>query len=246
MLISLLRSSPQLLQKFAAAVPFTRVCLLLLGDRPSSTVATEVLKLVCISIDSSQTFVRKFELVSGWVILKNVLPYAWSEDVHQVAFDILLDYKGDDKTIVRCPHIIPAIITSLHRGLQYSATDLPAIFDTLSVEGWSVPTSSFLCVKQFGVGSTPPKVAGADSEVLLEALIQLQSTSPSFKQIFKSTQVTQQFIDTHLAFVSAVKSLPEISQRVTSLMDKMCHFAIALALDPSVSEAQQAEVIRLL
>jgi len=98
----------------------------------------EVLKLVRTSIDSSQTFVRKFELVSGWVILKNVIPYAWSEDVRQVVFDILLDHKGNDKTIVRCPNIIPAIIASLHRGLQYSATDLPGIIDTLSVEGWSV------------------------------------------------------------------------------------------------------------
>jgi hypothetical protein len=143
MLVSLLSSSPQLLQKFAAAVPFTRICLLLLGDRPSPTVATEVLKLVRISIDSSQTFVRKFELVSGWVILKNVIPYAWSKDVHQVAFDIFLDYKGDDKTIVRCPNILPAIIASLHRGLQYSTTDLPAMIDTLPVEGWSVPIFGF-------------------------------------------------------------------------------------------------------
>lgn len=141
MLVSLLSSSPQLLQKFATVVPFARICLLLLGDRPSPTVATEVLKLVRASLDSSPTFVRKFELVSGWVILKNVLPYAWSRDVHQVAFDILLDYRGDDKTIVRCPNIIPAIIASLHCGLQYSATDLPAMFDTLSMEGWSVLVS---------------------------------------------------------------------------------------------------------
>lgn len=143
MLVSLLSSSTQLLQKFAAAVPFTRICLLLLGDRPSPSVATEVLKLVRTSIDSSQTFVRKFELVSGWVILKNVLPYAWSMDVHQVAFDILLDHKGDDKTIVRCPNIISAIIASLHRCLQYSATDLSATLDTLSVEGWSAPVLDF-------------------------------------------------------------------------------------------------------
>lgn len=143
MLVSLLSSSPQLLQKFAAAVPFTRICLLLLGDRPSPTVATEVLKLVRASIDSSQTFVRKFELVSGWVILKNVLPYAWSKDVHQVAFDILLDYRGEAKTIVRCPNIIPAIIASLHRGLQHSTTDLPAIFDTLPVEGGRVLAFTF-------------------------------------------------------------------------------------------------------
>ena len=67
-----------------------------------------------------------------------------------------------------------------------------------------------------------------DLEDLLEAIIQLHSTSPSFKNIFKSTQVTQQFIDAHSAFASVVKSLPEISQRVTSLMDKMCHLAIAL------------------
>ena len=103
----------------------------------------------------------------------------------------------------------------------------------------------FPCVKQLDVGSTPPTVAGPDLEALLEALIQLHSASPSFKQIFKSTQVTQQLIDIHLAFTSTVKSLPEISQRVASLMDKMCHFAIALALDPLVSETQQAEVIRL-
>lgn len=138
MLVSLLCSSPPLLQKFAAAVPFTRICLLLLGDRPSPTVATEVLKLVRVSIDTSQTFVRKFELVSGWVILKNVIPFAWNKDVHQVVFDILLDHKGDDKAIVRCPNIVPAIIASLHRGLQYSATDLPVILETLSVEGWDV------------------------------------------------------------------------------------------------------------
>ena len=134
MLVSLLCSSPQLLQKFAAAVPFTRICLLLLGDRPSPTVATEILKLICISIDVSQTFVRKFELVSGWTILKNVIPCAWNKDVHQAAFDILLDHKGDDKIIVRCPNIISTIIASLHRGLQYSATDLPV----LSVEGWNI------------------------------------------------------------------------------------------------------------
>ena len=89
-------------------------------------------------------------------------------------------------------------------------------------------------------------VAGEDLKALLEALIQLHPSSPSFRQIFKSTQVTQQFVGTHLAFASAVRSLPEISQRVTSLMDKMCHFAIALALDPSVSQTQQAEVIYVL
>ena len=85
-------------------------------------------------------------------------------------------------------------------------------------------------------------VTGEYSEALLETLIQLHPISPSFRQIFKSSQVTQQFIDTHLAFASAVRSLPEISQRVTSLMDKMCHFAVALALDPSASQTQKEEV----
>jgi len=106
------------------------------------------------------------------------------------------------------------------------------------------PSLSFLYVNHLGAGSTSSAVMEADLELLLEALIQLHSTSPSFKQVFKSTQITSQFIDTHLAFASAVRSLPEISQRVTSLMDKMCHFTIALALDPSVPETQQAEVIR--
>lgn len=144
MLVSLLCSSPPLLQKFAAAVPFTRICLLLLGDRPSPTVATEILKLVRVSIDASQTFVRKFELVNGWTILKNVIPYAWSKEVHQAAFDILLDYKGNDKTIVRCPNIVPAVIASLHYGLQHSVTDLPVMSNTLSVEGRNITAS--VCV----------------------------------------------------------------------------------------------------
>ena len=107
------------------------------------------------------------------------------------------------------------------------------------------PFSPFLSVDFFCVGSASTTVGEADLEALLEALIQLHSTSPSFKQIFKSTQVTQQLINTHSAFTSTVRSLPEISQRVISLMDKMSHFAIALALDPSVSETQQAEVIGL-
>lgn len=96
----------------------------------------------------------------------------------------------------------------------------------------------------FAVASTPPTIAGEDLEDLLGAIIQLHSTSPTFKQLFKSAQVTQQFIDTHSAFASAVKSLSEISQRVTGLVDKMCHLAIALALDPLVSEPLQAEVIK--
>lgn len=103
--------------------------------------------------------------------------------------------------------------------------------------------SSFSRIERFFVGSPIPSTEGEDLEVLLETIIQLHSTSPSFKQIFKSTQVTQQFIDTHLAFASAVRSLPEISQKVTSLMDKMSHLAIALALDPSVPESLQPEVI---
>jgi hypothetical protein len=51
--------------KFVAALPLIRICLLLLGDRPSPLVATQLLRLIGISIDTSSSFSRKFELVGG-------------------------------------------------------------------------------------------------------------------------------------------------------------------------------------
>ena len=124
MLVSILSDSRECFTRFAAALPLTRICLLLIGHRSSSTVATEILKLLDISLNTSRSFSRKFELVSGWTILKSVLPYAWDSNVHAVAFRILLGGQGSRAQspggvpVVVCPSIMPAILASLNKELQ--------------------------------------------------------------------------------------------------------------------------------
>ena len=116
--------------KFAAALPLTRILLLLLGDRPSSVVATHVLSLINISVNLSSSFIRKFELISGWSVLKTVLPYCWDASVSRASIDILLgrciyiqsSNSHDSKTVV-CPNIVPAIISAMHSGLNVVANN---------------------------------------------------------------------------------------------------------------------------
>jgi hypothetical protein len=86
------------------------------------------------------------------------------------------------------------------------------------------------------------QISKEDIEALLEELIQLHPNSPTFRQIFKSTQTTEMFLDAYKSFTTGVKSLTEIGQSTIALMDKVSHFALALALDSSVATAQQQEV----
>lgn len=112
--------------KFAAALPLTRICLLFLGEHPSSIVATQVLLLIGSSLRLSSAFGRKFELVNGWTTLQTVVPSAWDPAVHEAAFDILLGRSSSttEKSATRsetltiaCSHIFPVILAALHRGL---------------------------------------------------------------------------------------------------------------------------------
>ena len=119
-------SSPSKLEKFITVLPLSRICLLLLGDRPSSVVASQVLLIIGFALSHSSSFNRKFELVSGWTVLRGTLPDAWDPSVHVAAFDVLLGRGGlsvhhspraSDPSKVSCPYIFPAIIASLDRGL---------------------------------------------------------------------------------------------------------------------------------
>jgi hypothetical protein len=110
--------------KFAAALPLTRILLLLLGDRPSPIVASHILSLIGISNSFSSSFTRKFELISGWSVLKAVLPYCWDSSVSRASVDILLgrcsyvqNSNVQDSNIVVCPNIVPAIISAMHTGV---------------------------------------------------------------------------------------------------------------------------------
>lgn len=125
--------------KFTAILPMTRILLLLLGERPSSYIAVQVLTLIAISIKVSSSFSRKFELVSGWSVLKTILPTAWDLSVNKAAFDLLLgrvdgnlaasqaptptsatrkvEKEMKTSTTVSCTHIIPTILSALQTGL---------------------------------------------------------------------------------------------------------------------------------
>jgi hypothetical protein len=121
-----------------------RICLLLLGDRPSPVVATQMLNLIGLSIQLSSSFNRKFELISGWLVLKTVLPSVWDPQINKAAFDLLLGRLSVDigpstptpssasssksrmkpkqppkapSTTVSCTYILPVIITALQTGL---------------------------------------------------------------------------------------------------------------------------------
>jgi hypothetical protein len=130
MLISLL-SIPDLYNKFAAVLPLTRICILLLGDRPTPVIANQILILIGISNNMSPAFARKFELISGWSVLKTVLPSCWDPSVNEAALDILLGRVGGDPKSpqangaeainIVCPHIVPTIFCALQAGLAHIA-----------------------------------------------------------------------------------------------------------------------------
>ena len=122
LLVSILSTKSYHVQ-FAAALPLTRILLLLLGDRPLPIIATHVLSLIGISINFSSSFTRKFELISGWSVLKTLLPYCWDPNVNHASFDVLLGRRHtrnsnthDSKTVV-CPNIVPAILSAMQTGL---------------------------------------------------------------------------------------------------------------------------------
>jgi hypothetical protein len=117
--------SPDCYTRFSTALPVTRIYLLLLGDMPSSFVSKQVLDLITISLKRSKSFSRKFELVSGWTILKTVLPQVWDAGIHSAAFGILIDQAQDQGPVVTCSHILPTILSSLTRILVAVARDPP-------------------------------------------------------------------------------------------------------------------------
>ncbi|KAK7049866.1 Beige protein-like 1 [Paramarasmius palmivorus] len=230
-LVSLL-SNPASYTKFGAALPITRISLLLLGDKPSPVVACQVLILIAISIATSSSFSRKFELVSGWNVLKTVVPTCWDPSVNESAFDVLLgniDAQGQKKLgqsdrVVVCPHIMPTILSALQSGLKAVARNCS---ETVGDEVSSWTTESTM-------------------EVLIEELMDLHASSGTFRQVFQSQQTTQIFVDAYKKFVETLTPVPEVNQRTIGILEKLTHFGLALALDNAVAGAQKREILDIL
>ncbi|KAF8233255.1 beach-domain-containing protein [Tricholoma matsutake] len=217
--------------KFAAALPLPRILLLLLGNRPSPIVATLILSLIGISIGFSSSFIRKFELINGWNILKTVLPYCWDSSVSRASIDIMLGRSCiqtsnvENSNTVVCPNIVPAIISAMHTGLIVVVNNCEV---SDAVEGQLSWTTE------------------SNMEVLVEEFMDLHASSPTFRQVFKSQQTTQQFVDAYKLFVSKVIATTEINQRTSRILEKLTHFGLALALDVHISGSQKRQILETL
>lgn len=119
-MLATLLASPTHYQKFIAALPAARIYLLLLGERPTPVIATQILRMIVISLKASSSFNRKFELASGWSILKTVLPFGWCQEAQEAAFDVLFGevVQGGERHVVTCAHIVPPLLGVLQLQLD--------------------------------------------------------------------------------------------------------------------------------
>ncbi|KAF7982777.1 hypothetical protein HWV62_26692 [Athelia sp. TMB] len=230
-LLSIL-SIPACYSKFTSTLPLTRICVLLLGDNPAPVVATQVLSLIAMSLRISSSFSRKLELVDGWSILRIVVPSAWDPSVHQTVFDILLGRTSDQVkahttgTTVVCPNIVPTIFAALSHGLDTIAKYSPR--ETLSVDDVSIDSTA--------------TAAQSAMEALIEEIISLYASSPTFRQVFRSQQTTQILVDAYKAFVMAINATANIHPRTLRILEKVSHCLLTISLESEITGPQKREI----
>lgn len=227
MFISILSVQP-LYMKFTTALPVPRICLLLLGDKPTPNVAVQILNLVGISNVFSSSFARRFELVSGWSVFKTVLPYCWSSEVRKAAFDVLLGRKTITKEsptvpsgVVTCPNMVPVIFSAMSTALLALDDDCRESFSAMSS-----PSGKWL-----------------EMEKLVEDLIELHASSATFRQVFQSQQTTQLLVDAYKSFVTRVKEEVDVDDQKRRILDKLTHFSLAVATNSIVAGPQKHEIL---
>ena len=84
--------------------------------------------------------------------------------------------------------------------------------------------------------------AGPCTEHLLEELINLHSSSTTFRQTFQSQSTSQAFIEAYRSFVSSAAHLTPREAIVTRIIEKMSHLALSVALSDAVGSNQKQEV----
>ena len=219
----------------------------------------------------SSSFNRKFELVSGWSVLKTVLPPVWDPQINKAAFDLLLGRLSVDigpsspgtpssgssskprssktkqpkapSTTVSCTHILPIIVLALQTGLI--AVNHCYMVDDDEGILTDVDLINFCCLTYFDVlesSNSPTWSTKTSIENLIEELLTLHATSSTFRQIFESHQTTQLFLDTFKSLVEKLSSALKINDWNARILEKLTHFGLALALDNAVGGAQKREV----
>ena len=239
-------ATPSLLTKFVAALPLSRVLLLLLGEHPSPVVAAQIIILLSLVLNASPSFKRKFELVSGWMVLRTVLPAAWDPSVHVAAFDLLLGRvyvagkpPPSGPTDVICPYIFPTILASLHHGLERIVTRarLP---DPYVNGNTNHATNGYN--RHGSIYSHDSYSVSSAMEVLVEELSDLHSSTASFRGLFRSKQTTSLYLDACRSFVSKLADVPHLKDRTERLVGKVSNLTLMLALDNAVDGNQKREV----
>jgi hypothetical protein len=99
-----------------------------------------------------------------------------------------------------------------------------------------------VCRYYAGSSAQLARATESNVEVLVEQLMDLHTSSSTFRQVFKSQQTTRLFIDAYKAFVVKVVAVPEVNQWTTRILEKLTHFGLALALDVHISGTQKREV----
>ena len=238
--LAMILQSQSAFTKFTSSLPLTRICLLLLGDRPSPVTATNVLRLVENGHKTSSSFSRKFELISGWNTLKAVIPQAWDHNVQVAAFDVLLGggYSAQlSDLVVVCSPMLPVILACLRFQLEVLSGSSHLGHDTMSTScGFLYGAKPDLTVH------TALSEAGNAADNLLEELIKIHSFSPTFRQAFQSQVTTQTFIDAFKAFVLAISMAYELENVIVRVLEKLSHLALSISLDNVVAVAQSQEV----
>lgn len=232
-LVLTLQSSPNL-SRFMAAFPLSRTCLLLLGGRPSSSIATQILKLVQQGLHASTSFAREMETAHGWLVLKFALPGAWSATVQQEALNILLGRCGASDSIPVnvshqkriCRHIFPAIIASLIWLMEQFSRSL------LLESNAEQPQATHNHVEEL------PN--------LLDELIALHTDHAFFRALFKSEGQIVTFASAYRLFVTNLEQLVAIQPHFVKVIESINHFALLLALDESSGASHKRSVCGIL
>lgn len=103
--------------------------------------------------------------------------------------------------------------------------------------GYSLCISSFF----FPAARTSMSVDSA-MEVLLEDLIDLHSSSLSFRELFKSHQTMGLLVAACRSFVTIIANDLEARQRTMRIIEKVTHLVVMVALDNNVDVAHKKEV----
>ncbi|KIK26284.1 hypothetical protein PISMIDRAFT_271223 [Pisolithus microcarpus 441] len=210
--ISLLRI-PSMYARVSESVPLTRVVLLWVTEDLSPSVACQVLSVIGIGLIFSSSFGKKFELLSGWGLLRKRLPPVWNEELHRAAVELLLQPAAgaspskNASQSIRCPQILPVILVALRCGL-------------------------LVCCDEHHRGPSR-----SVTELILDDLIDLYKTEPSFSQLFKSQGTTEVLIDC-LSILPAGSENVKISAQLTQL-------ALLVASGNRVSHHQKQQIVDL-